>query len=184
MQKQVDAMAVLLTADALATEAVFKDGKNLKPEDVAFLLTRKEDVSDNQRCYQYLLDVLGESPTRFDGESPIDQYGFYDLERKDVVFFYPHAFEKLLEKESYSRKAFTSWAKKAGLLMWSEQKGRPDIDTYVYRKKGINSIIRCIALKIQHEDMSETVQENTADNPASFEQSQFVPYDDGDLPFD
>lgn len=184
MQKQVDAMAVLLTADALATEAVFKDGKNLKPDDVAFLLTRKEDVSDNQRCYQYLLDVLGESPTRFDGESPIDQYGFYDPERKDVVFFYPHAFEKLLEKESYSRKAFTSWAKKAGLLMWSEQKGRPDIDTYVYRKKGINSIIRCIALKIQHEDMSETVQENTADNPASFEQSQFIPYDDGDLPFD
>ena len=51
-------------------------------------------------------------------------------------------------------------------------------------KKGINSIIRCIALKIQHEDMSEAVQENTADNPASFEQSQFVPYDDVDLPFD
>ena len=188
MQKQVAAMAVLLTADQLATEAIFKDGKNLKPEDVTYLLTRKEDISDNQRCYQYLLDILNESPTRFDGESPVDQYGFYDTEKVDVVFFYPHAFENLLEKEGYSRKAFTSWAKKTGLLMWSEQKGRSDIDTYVYRKKGVKSIIRCIALKIRHDwtaadESTSNPPTSTNRKPESFEQSQFMPYEDDDLPF-
>lgn len=187
MQKQVAAMAVLLTADALATEAIFKDGKGLKPEDVAFLLARKEDVSDNQRCYQYLLDVLNESPTRFDGESPVDQYGFYDVDKENVVFFFPHAFEKILEKEGYSRKAFTSWAKKMDLLLWSDRKDRPDSDTYVYRRKGdkARELKRYIALKLNYESSFLEDTEAAAEKKESemFKQSQFVPYEDGDLPF-
>lgn len=125
MQKQVAAMAALLTADQIATECIFRDGMELRAEDVKGILSERNDVSDNVRCYYFLLDALNEYRQHFDIDSNTDQWGEIDEPGKKV-FFYPHAFEKLLEREGYSRKAFASWAKKERLLVCSVDRGSRD----------------------------------------------------------
>lgn len=164
MQKQIAAMAAVLTADYIATEKLFRDGKALKADDVKDFLTRRDEVSDNIRCFMYLMDVLSENDNRFNGETPLEQWGTMGLseEGEEVVFFYPHAFEKLLKQEGYSRRAFTSWAKKMGLLIWNQQKGRPSADTFVRKISG-NKTKRYIALKTNFDPDAMTDEENKND---------------------
>lgn len=176
MQKQIAAMAAVLTADYIATEKLFKDGKALKASDVKDFLTRRDEISDNIRCFMYLMDILNENDTRFNGESPLEQWGMIETSEKgeDIVYFYPHAFDKLLRQEGYSRRAFTSWAKKTGILVWNQRKDRPSSDTFV-RKISENKTKRYIALKTNfNPDMLPENEENNGD---------FVEYD-GDPVFD
>ena len=147
MQKQVAAMAALLTADKIATECIFQDGKSLRPEDVSHILSERNDVSDNVRCYYFILDALNEYRQHFDIDANVDQWGEIDSSL-NTVYFYPHAFEKLLEREGYSRKAFTAWARKKRLIICSGSR-----DTYVKKVAGVPK--RYIAVKICEDFESE-----------------------------
>ena len=54
--KQVMAISTLLLADKLATDFIFKDGRELTVEDVVDIPTRKKDVSEGQRCYEFIIE--------------------------------------------------------------------------------------------------------------------------------
>lgn len=158
MQKQVAAMAALLTADKIATECIFQDGKNLLPGDVDYILSERSDVSDNVRCYYFILDALNEYRQHFDIDANVDQWGEIDSSL-NTVYFYPHAFEKMLEREGYSRKAFTSWARKKRLLLVSND--RDNRDTYVRKIDGKPK--RYIAVKIDENFENEGFWEQVED---------------------
>ena len=153
MQKQVLSLAAILAADELATEFIFQDGKALQVDEVKVYLTNKSQVSDGSRCYEYLMNIIAESGQHFDLQfESIDQWGeletvtikkqnneaLLDFKKEEAVItaryvnFYPHAFGELLKKEGYSRKAFTSWAKREKLLRWNSGSR----DFYAVRQPG------------------------------------------------
>lgn len=169
--KQVMAIATLLLADKLATECIFQDGRALTVEDVAGIPTRKKDVSEGQRCYEFLLESLVVYGQHFDAQyDSIDQWGFIENDAlgNDYVFFYIAPLDALLKKNGFSRKAFTAWAMNRGLLRCSG-----DRDTYV-RREG-KKVMRYIVMRI-----SDEVSEADVDRKGT----QFVPASlDPSMPF-
>lgn len=145
--KQVMAIATLLLADKLATDCIFQDGRALTVEDVAGIPTRKKDVSEGQRCYEFLQESLVVYGQHFDAQyDSIDQWGFIENDAlgNDYVFFYIAPLDTLLKKNGFSRKAFTAWAMNRGLLRCSG-----DRDTYV-RREG-KKVMRYIVMRISDE---------------------------------
>lgn len=142
--KQVMAISILLLADKLATEFIFKDGRALTVEDVVDLPTRKKDVSEGQRCYEFILESLSSYGQHFDTQFSCDQWGF--LENPDengdrYVYFYPKMFENLLKNNGFSRKAFSAWAINRDLIKHTGNR-----DTVSKRNGG--SVKRFLAVKI------------------------------------
>lgn len=169
--KQIMAMSTLLLADKLATEFIFKDGRALTVEDVVDIPTRKKDVSEGQRCYEFLLESVVVYGQHFDIQyDSIDQWGFKERDElgNDYIFFYISPFENLLKKNGFSRKAFTAWAMNRSLLRCSGNR-----DTYV-RKEG-KKPMRYIVMRISDEEIEVDQEEK---------KEQFVPVNDAaELPF-
>lgn len=148
MQKQVIALAAILTADELATRFIFKDGNNLTCEEVADVLTNKNEISDGERCYRFLLDMIGQNEIRFKLGYSVEQWGIFDTYEEDEevseVYFYINAFEKIVKAEGYSRNSFTSWAIDNDLLL---QTG--DRDTVLKKINGTTK--RYIGIRVDYD---------------------------------
>ena len=69
MQKQSMSLAILLTADKIATDYLFKDGEYITLEEAKGVLINRNDLSDNERCYRYLQDKIAMNHQRFDAET-------------------------------------------------------------------------------------------------------------------
>lgn len=164
--KQVMAIATLLLADKLATDCIFQDGRALTVADVAGIPTRKKDVSEGQRCYEFLLESLVVYGQHFDAQyDSIDQWGFIENDAfgNDYVFFYIAPLDAMLKKNGFSRKAFTAWAMNRGLLRCSG-----DRDTYV-RREG-KKVMRYIVMRISDEVSEADIdRKGTQFVPASFD---------------
>ena len=139
MQKQSLALSIVLTADRIATDHLFKDGQYLLLEEVRKVLADRDELSDNERCYQYLMDKIAMNPARFDlYVESLDKWG--TLENGYAVF-YPAAFNNLCREGGFSKTAFLSWAERKDLLQ--TQAGRKD------KVKKVNGrSMRCVFLKL------------------------------------
>ncbi len=152
MQKQTQALAVVVLADRLIEEFIFQDNILLTSSELKGILMDKEEVSDNQRCLEYIIDKVAMNSGRFDATAGIEKWGWID---KGVIYFYPQALTQLLKEADFSRPAFLSWAKKRGYL---------ETDHGRYRKSvSVNgSVIRSIAIKPPESDFIEE-EENPFD---------------------
>ena len=139
MQKQSMSLAVVLTADKIATEHIFKDKCYISLDEAKETLVDRNMLSDNERCYQYLLDKVAMNSVRFDGTSGIEKWGTVE---NSVAYFYPVAFEELCKAEGFSKKSFLSWADRKGLIL--TEGGRT-----TKQKKIAGKNFRCIALKLE-----------------------------------
>lgn len=154
--KQVMAISTLLLADKLATDFIFKDGCELTVEDVVDIPTRKKDVSEGQRCYEFIIESLSVYGQHFDAQFSCDQWGFKETpdEYGDVyVYFYPKPLENLLKNNGFSRKAFSAWAINRELIKHTGKR-----DTVIKRDGG--SVMRLVAVKIIDIKDLEDEQEN------------------------
>jgi hypothetical protein len=138
MQKQAMSLAVVLTADKIATEYIFKDGCYISLDEAKETLVDRNMLSDNERCYRYLLDKVAMNPTRFDFDTGIEKWGVVE---NGYAVFYNQAFDDLCKAGGFSKKSFLSWADRKGLL--KTQDGRL---TKVKKINGTSS--RCIWLKL------------------------------------
>lgn len=121
--KQIAAAAVILTADKLATDNIFCDNEYLTVDDVSEMLVAQSDMSDDVRCYQYLIDTIASNKTRFSPDEPVEQWGF--IEVKDgsrYVEFYKKSLKSLCTKEGFSIKSFINWTKSEKLLLCDRNK--------------------------------------------------------------
>ena len=139
MQKQSMSLAVVLTADKIATEYIFKDKCYISLDEAKETLVDRNALSDNERCYQYLLDKVAMNSVRFDGTSGIERWGTIE---NSVAYFYPLAFEELCKAEGVSKKSFLSWADRKNLIL--TEGGR----TTKQKKIGSKNF-RCVALKLE-----------------------------------
>lgn len=165
MQKQALSLAAILTADALATDYIFQDGRELKVEDVAKYMQTREMVSDNERCYQYVVESVMANPSRFDLSVSIEQWGII---KDGFVFLLPKALESICKSGGFSRSSFISWAYIRGLLDTDKNK---KTKTVRYGQGGRPTRMYAIFLD-RDEEEEEQSQKNV-----------FVPYEGEDPDF-
>lgn len=154
MQKQSNALAVIMLADELAERFVFRDGVRLDLAAAAETLSTKDFVSEDKRCYDYLTDQLSIHRDRFvpidDGEGGRiykgDIWGCVD---GDYLIIIRTVFDELCRQAGYSGKRFLNWARAQDLILCGE-KGRP---TKVKRLG--NATPRCVFLRLPDEDENE-----------------------------
>lgn len=118
MEKQAGSMAVILTADRIADSAIFHDGQTIDVDVARKILTRRSDVSDGQRAYEFLIDKINMNPSRFDDESRIEQWGVIETVEDDAqtVFMFPQALDGICKDGGFSRKTLESWMAHRGLI--------------------------------------------------------------------
>ncbi len=155
MQKQSLSLSIVLTADKIATEYIFRDGQYISLEEAKKVLVDRNELSDNERCYRYLIDKVAMNPQRFDPDSNVEKWGSID---KEYAVFINQAFDELCKSGGFSKKSFLSWADRKGLLL--TQAGKTS------RTKRIDgNVKRCIFLKIEEDSPEEGfVQVDIKDN--------------------
>lgn len=145
MQKQAMSIACLLLADKIATETIFKDNANISLVDAKSLLIDKNELSDREKCYEYILDKVAMNASRFDATANIEKWGFV---KDNFVMFYGAAFNVLCGEAGITKKAFISWMKKKKLTDINE-----GISKVVKDKDG--NCIRVVPVKLRGMEVDE-----------------------------
>lgn len=162
MKKQSISLSIILTADKIATEQIFKDGCYISLDAARECLIDRNELSDNERCYQYILGEIDVNRAKFDPLIPTNEE--WGEIKGDTAIIYINVFNSMLEKKRFSRKSFLSWAEKKNLI--ETQGGQP---TKV--KKVGGKSCRCVFLKMDPD-------------AAAAEQDFQEIYEQEELPFD
>lgn len=142
MDKQTASAALILAADRLSEEWIFKDGVLLQPEDIRPYLVSKETVNQNARALQYLYDFININQSRFSPGVDAHQGEVWGDLDDDYAYIIRSKFDQILTDEGYNASAFLGWAKNHGLILCASD-GRPT------KPKRINGrVSRCVWLKI------------------------------------
>ena len=153
-EKQALSASLILTADYFATEIIFKDGANLKAEDIIpYLMTHKE-INQNARCLNFIYDFVSINSNHFNVNSFGDYTGeVWGTDSDNMIYIIKTKFDAFLQNEGYNSTAFLAWAKTKGIIT-IDPRGK----TCVSRK--INGkCVRCVALKRVEAEELELEQE-------------------------
>lgn len=157
-EKQTMAAAIILTADALATEWIFCDGRGLTVDDIEPYLRTKESVDVGARGYEYIHDFYVSNSAKFE----VNSDPCFGSVSGDEVRFIKSVFERICEEGGYNPKALLSWLEQVGRL----SRGK---DGLLYKSAKVNGkAVRCACINIAEE---------------VYAQDEFVPAGDSELPF-
>lgn len=139
MQKQSLSLSIVLTADKIATDYIFKDGEYIDIEEAKQVLIDKNELSDNERCYRFLLDRVVANKGRFDPRNEnIEQWGVIE---DNYVLMISTALSRLCKEEGFSRLSFLKWASDKGLIQGKN--GR-----YDFTKKTNGICVKYVKIKM------------------------------------
>ena len=141
MQKQSLSLSIILTADKLAADYLFKDGRYISLDEAREVLVDRDELSDNERCYQFILDKVAMNPARFNQDNEnLEKWGVIE---NGYAIIYTTAFTTLCRDGGFSRASFLSWAARKGLLQ-TEASGKK-----LDKVKSFNgNKVRCVFLKL------------------------------------
>lgn len=163
MQKQSLSLAIILTADQIATDTLFQDGQYISIEEAKKVLIDRSELSDNERCYRYILDKVAMNGMKFDGTTNCEKWGIIEA---GYVYFYCQAFDELCKSGGFSKKSFLSWAGKKKLLQTQESENRT-----TKLKKVNGKVRRCICLKLETD---ESELENQTQEEFKIDKDDFI----------
>ena len=146
MQKQSISLSIVLTADKIATDALFKDGQYISMDEAKKVLVDRNELSDNERCYRYIMDKVAMNGMRFDADTNCEKWGIIE---NGYAVFYNQSFDELCKSGGFSKKSFLSWAAKKKIIVQSGGK-----NTKATRIGG--NVVRCVWLKIEEAQEFET----------------------------
>ena len=124
--KQIVPMALILAADELTEQYLFKDGVRLDIDKCVDFLKNKGEVDENARIYQYLMEQVQININYFEEDdeddntsgAPRQRWGFFKGESQVVIW--SAKFDEIMDHGGYQAKSFLAWAKKRGLLELGE----------------------------------------------------------------
>ena len=139
MQKQSLSLSIVLTADKIATDYIFKDGEYIDIEEAKQTLIDKNELSDNERCYRFIVDKVAMNPARFDPQNEVvEKWGVIEDGYAVII---STVMSDLCKQSGFSRVSFLKWANDKNLLLTN--KGRTDS-----LKKFNGTPVRCVKLKL------------------------------------
>lgn len=146
MQKQSISLSIILTADKITTDTLFKDGQYISIDEAKKVLIDRNELSDNERCYRYIMDKVAMNGMRFDDDTNCEKWGII---KDGYAVFYTQSLDELCKIGGFSKKAFLSWANKKNLLSHSN-----GANTKPTRING--TVCKCVWLKIEEVSEVET----------------------------
>ena len=114
--KQALAAALILTADQLVTDWIFKDGRAITTAEIAKFLQSKAAVSVNQRAYEYLCEYVIQNKNKFCGESIDTEVWGKIPDGGREVWIVRREFDRICADAGYNGKALLSWLRDNGKL--------------------------------------------------------------------
>lgn len=141
MQKQSLSLSIILTADKLATDYLFKDRQYIRLDEAREVLVDRNELSDNERCYQFILDKVAMNPARFDDKvENVEKWGSIE---NGYAIIHTAAFTALCKEGGFSRTSFLSWANRKSIIQVDRNGKRLD-----KLKSFKGNKVRCIFLKL------------------------------------
>lgn len=112
--KQVQPMALLMTADKLLTDYIMQDGVYLDFDTCFDLIVNHNEMSDNEHAYEFIINACRSHQKAFDiGESePNERWGYI---KDNSYLINPYIFSKIAEEGNFDRKMFIKWAVQQGI---------------------------------------------------------------------
>lgn len=139
-EKQAASASAILAADHIVTELIFQDGNNLTVEDMAKIMTKKDDVNVNSRAYDYILELVARNPNKFKtndfGEYQGEAWGKIETEH---IYIIKSVFDREMSLAGFNSTAFLSYAKRLGLLLC-------DPDKRTKKARITNSPTNCVCI--------------------------------------
>lgn len=114
-EKQAMAAAILLTADKLATEWIFKDGRALTAQELGEFLKKEGEASLSERGYEYMCDWVAANAAQF--QPTIERGEHYGVVEDGVAKINRGVFNRVCSDAGMSSKALLSNLKANGLLV-------------------------------------------------------------------
>lgn len=158
--KQLLSLSALITADQIATQYIFKDNHALTFAEVEKTLTDKNTLSENERCYSYIISECdinkNKFVTNYYGDYQGEIWGTYFTEKKTgthCIAIVPNVFKRICSSGGFSAKAFLSWAVKKQIIFTN---GDGKMSKVV---KIQNNPVRCYVLKLPDMD-EETINDD------------------------
>lgn len=150
-EKQAMAAAVILTADELATEWIFGDGRAITEKEISQFLASRAAVSSGRRGYEYFCDWSSQNANRFREDTEIgDVYGVID---GNLVCVIRKVFNQVAEEAGFSPAALLSYLKSENLI---ETRGRAM--TCSRRVGGIRT--ECVCLRVDAGESDITAEDD------------------------
>lgn len=142
--KQAASASVILAADFIVTQFLFKDGNELTVEDFIEIMPKKKDVNVNHRIYEYILELIARNPNKF----TTNDYGDYQGEawgkiQGNHIYIIKSVFDRELMNAGYNSTSFLAWAKRNDLIQTTK-----DRRTVISRIAGTPT--NCICIKSNH----------------------------------
>lgn len=144
--KQGLTAALILTADKLATEWIFKDGHALAPDDVKPFLQTRKAVSSNERAYEYICEYVVQNSNKFCGEST--DFEVWGKIENDVAFIVVREFNRICNDAGFNPTAFRSWLRSTNRSLCKD--GR-----YTYKTRINGNSINCVAILLDDENIEK-----------------------------
>lgn len=154
--KQAMAAALILTADTLATEWIFKDGNALKTSDISEFLKSAEAVSASTRGYNYMCDWVAVNSNKF-GEKA-DKGEIYGVIEDGYAYIIRSVFNKACADAAINAKALLSHLQTKGLI-----KTRGRAMTMPKRLAGIANPVECVVMSLPNETGTVNIEDDYPD---------------------
>lgn len=144
--KQIMPMALILAADEISEQYLFKDGVRLDVEKCCRFLKNKGEVSEHKRAYEFIKGFVVSNSYKFktnedETSNVVDKEMFGFWKSPDRVCIIGTVFDNAMKRAGFQSRAFLSWAKKQNLI--ETQDGRTK---KVVKING--SPIRCVVIDI------------------------------------
>ena len=154
MQKQSISLSIVLTADRIVTDYLFQDGQYIPLEEAKNVLISRDELSENERAYDFILSEVEVNINKFKPDSFTWDYKgeVWGCIEKGYAIILNNAFARICEKGNFSGKSFLSWAARNGLV--AQQGGKN-----YKNKKFYGKAIRCVWLKMPEDDFEEVSED-------------------------
>lgn len=148
-EKQAMAAALILTADKLADDLIFKTGESLTDAQISDFLKTKASVSAGERGYQYMCDWVGINSGKFISDATGESFGIMD---GSDVYINRTAFRNACNAGGFDERALLSWLKSKGLI---KTRGR----AFTKPKKIDGIPVECVVMQLNVESVENDGEE-------------------------